>query len=741
MSLSGKKSIFIVAGEASGDLHGSSVAREIFKRDPSVFIYGVGGIEMEKAGVHLIARSETLAVTGIFEVFFKLRQLLSLFFLLVRSITIYKPDLAILIDYPDFNLRLAKRLKKRGVPVLYYISPQVWAWRRSRLRQIRKCVTRMLVVFPFESAFYKAAGVDVDFVGHPLLDRLRAAPLVSENAQTIALMPGSRKNEVRYLLPAMLESVREIHCRYPAIEFRLVLAPTLTRSDISFTADESLPIKIVEGPDCLSGVDFVICCSGTAALEAALLGKAMVVLYKFNRLTYFLATFLMTSGLKYFALPNLIASRRLVPELLQGDVTPRKISEEVFRFLENRELLKRTSQELLKIRNQLGSPGAASRVAEQAFLFLAKKEMPSSVRKTPGFLLLKLTHRIFSPFLWLASCLYGFAVWGRRYFYVVKIFKARKVPATVISIGNITIGGTGKTPFTIFLADEMKRRGRSPAILSRGYKRKAKNAWDCVSDGLSVKLDVLEAGDEPWLMASRLKGVPVYVGGNRYQTAVEILKRHSVDTLLLDDGFQHWGLDRDFDFITFDATTFKERVGLLPYGKFREPLGHLKRSNCVILTRTDQLNDIEKERLRRELHLAHPNAPIIEANYRPKHIAHISSGKEISLDHLVGRRISAFAGIGNPDSFLRVARQFSQVVDFKVYLDHTFYSGKTMGQLLKDAEKKAVDLILTTEKDAVRIPKDILKSNPPLYALCVDLEITKGKAALDALLDHLPCPF
>ncbi|MEK7791190.1 MAG: tetraacyldisaccharide 4'-kinase, partial [Deltaproteobacteria bacterium] len=249
----------------------------------------------------------------------------------------------------------------------------------------------------------------------------------------------------------------------------------------------------------------------------------------------------------------------------------------------------------------------------------------------------------------------------------------------------------------------------SIAILSRGYKRKAKNAWDCVSDGLSVKLDVLEAGDEPWLMASRLKGVPVYVGANRYQTAVEILKRHSVDTLLLDDGFQHWGLDRDFDFVTFDATTFKESrssqgVGLLPYGKFREPLGHLKRSNCVILTRTDQLNDIEKERLRREIHWVHPNAPMIEANYRPKHILHISSGKQISLDHLVGRRISAFAGIGNPDSFLRVARQFSQVVDFKIYLDHTFYSKKTMEQLLRDAEKKASDLILTTEKDAVRIP-------------------------------------
>ena len=319
----------MVAGEASGDLHGSSVVREIFKRDPSVFMYGVGGIEMEKAGVHLIARSETLAVTGIFEVFFKLKQLLSLFFLLVRSIIIYKPDLAILIDSPDFNLRLAKRLKKRGVPVLYYISPQVWAWRRSRLRQIRKCVTRMLVVFPFESAFYKAAGVDVDFVGHPLLDRLPDCPLVSENVRTIALMPGSRKNEVRYLLPAMLESVRQIHRRYPAIEFRLVLAPMLRLSDISFTTDESLPIKIIEGgdPDFLSGVDFVICCSGTATLEAAILGKAMVVLYKLNRLTYFLVTFLMTSGLKYFALPNLIASRRLVPELLQGDVTPQKISE------------------------------------------------------------------------------------------------------------------------------------------------------------------------------------------------------------------------------------------------------------------------------------------------------------------------------------------------------------------------------------------------------------------------------
>lgn len=738
-----RKSILIVAGEASADLHGSRVVREVFKKDPSIFIYGVGGAEMEKAGVYLLAKSSEMAVTGFFEVFFKLKRLLSVFFLLLKSTRIYKPNLAILIDYPDFNLRLAKRLKKRGIPVLYYISPQVWAWRRSRLRQIKESVSKMLVVFPFETTFYKAAGIDVDFVGHPLLDHLGPAPSPSEQVKTIALMPGSRKNEIRYLLPPLLQAAREIHKRYPEIQFLLILAPTLEKSDLVLCRYyEDLPIQVIEGgdPNALLSADFAICCSGTATLESALSGKPMVVLYKLNRLTHLLATFLMTSGLKYFSLPNLICSKRIVPELFQQDVTAGKISKEVFHFLENRELLKRTSEELLKIRHQLGEKGAASRVAAEAFLFLSSgltQKGYSEGKAQRVFALLKFGYRLFSPLLWLASCLYGFAVKGRRFFYVTHIFKTRQVSAMVISIGNITVGGTGKTPFTMFLANEMRRRGRSVAVLSRGYKRKSSKAWDCVSDGESVKLGVSEAGDEPWLMASRLKGIPIYVGANRYQTAIEVLKRHPVDTLLLDDGFQHWRLDRNFDFVTFDATTLKEGVRLLPYGKFREPLEHLKRSNCLILTRTDQLNDIEKEKLRRKLHLIHPIAPLIEANYRPQHLLHIPSGQKMSLDHLTGQRVFAFVGIGNPDSFRRSAQEFSQVVDFKVYLDHYFYSAKTIDRLLKGAEKRNVDLILTTEKDAVRIPKEVLQSNPPLYALCVDLEITKGGEILSTLLDHL----
>lgn len=742
-----RKSILIVAGEASADMHGSKVVREIFKKDPSIFIYGVGGLEMEKAGVYLLAKSSEMGVTGVFEVFFKLKQLLSVFFLLLKSLRIYKPDLAILIDYPDFNLRLAKRLKKRGIPVLYYISPQVWAWRSSRLRQIKKSVSKMLVVFPFEATFYKAAGIDVDFVGHPLLDHLGSAPTVSEQVKTIALMPGSRKNEIRYLLPPLFQAAREIHKRYPGIQFLLVLAPTLEKSDLIPSFRQDLPIQLTAGgdPNALLSADFVICCSGTATLESAILGKPMVVLYKLNRLTYLLATLLMTSGLRYFSLPNLIRSKRVVPELFQHDVTAEKISKEVFHFLEDRELLRRTSEELLKIRHQLGAKGAASRVAEEVFRFLKSHPEPhviprllrDSSHDVLGMTLLKFGHRFFLPLLWLASCFYRFMIKARRFFYVSRIFKARQVSAMVISVGNITMGGTGKTPFTMFLANEMRRRGRSVAVLSRGYKRKSSKAWDCVSDGESVRLGVSEAGDEPWLMASRLKGIPVYVGANRYQTAVEILKRHPVDMLLLDDGFQHWRLDRNFDFVTFDATTLKEGVRLLPYGKFREPLEHLKRSNCLILTRTDQLNDLEQEKLRRKLHLIHPVAPLIEANYRPQHLLHIPSGQKMSLDHLSGQRVSAFVGIGNPDSFRRSAEAFSQVVDFKVYLDHYFYSAKTIDRLLKGAEKRNVDLVLTTEKDAVRIPREILKSNPPLYALCVDLEITKGGETLSTLLDHL----
>src|SRR3989338_4570398 len=250
------KSILLVAGEASGDLHGARVVKEILKAQPGIHVYGVGGTELQKAGMELLANSSDIAVTGFFEVFVKLRKILQIFKCLVVSIHEKQPSLVILIDCPDFNLRLAKKLYKTGIPVIYYISPHVWIWRQKRIHLIKKYISKMLVVFPFEKTFYKSWGVEVDFVGHPLLDfakpSLESGAIfkkmgLDETKKTIVLMPGSRRNEIRYLLKPILEAAELIYQENPNVQFVLPLASTLNRQEVSSEfLSKKLPLKVVE---------------------------------------------------------------------------------------------------------------------------------------------------------------------------------------------------------------------------------------------------------------------------------------------------------------------------------------------------------------------------------------------------------------------------------------------------------------------------------------------------------------
>lgn len=747
--MSKPKSILMVAGEASGDLHGSSVVREILKRDPSIEIYGVGGSEMKKAGMRLLAESSDISVTGFFEIFGKIRKIGSIFKTLLSSIEICQPSLAILIDCPDFNLRLAKRIYRKNIPVIYYISPQVWAWRRHRIRFIKKFISKMLVVFPFEVPFYRAMDMDVHFVGHPLLDgqKSRSSSLSIKDhfgldplKKTIALMPGSRKSEVKNLLRSLLEAARQIQKYYPQIQFLLPLASTLEDNEvIPFVQNINPSIKIIKGEtaDVLFVSDIVICCSGTATLEAAILGKPMVVLFKLNPLTYFLVSLFYSWGVHFFALPNLIDARKIVPELVQSAVTAERITQEVLRYLKDEDYFKKTSELLLRVRKKLGEPGAAGRVADEVLKSLNGVQKILPVRSQP--FLWRRAHRLFFPLLWLMSLLYGGVIRIRRYFYWTGMVRGVALCVPVISVGNMTVGGTGKTPLTMCLAQELQKRGKKVVILSRGYKRKKKTSWDCVSDGQSIYLSVKESGDEPRLMAEKLKDTPIYVGAKRAKVANEVLKRHEVDLFLLDDGFQHWALDRDFDFVTVDVTFFQEKDRLLPLGRFREPLTHIKKSNCMVLTRTDHVDELEKEHIQKKLSVIHPNAPIIEANYRPKYFKHALTSEVMQLDQFVGKRVLAFAGIGHPYSFKKIIQDLrGDIVEFEIYPDHFYYSKKHIASILKKAESKKVDVIVTTEKDAVRIPrKDFLNQTFPIYSLVVDLEITKGKEVFTDILNTL----
>jgi lipid-A-disaccharide synthase len=376
------RTILIVAGEASGDLHGSGLIREMRHLRSDIRFYGIGGNKMERAGAHLIAHSSEMAVVGLTEVAAKLSFILGVFFKLKKSIRNEKPDLVILIDYPDFNLPLARAAKKSGIKVFYYISPQVWAWRKGRIRSIRKYVDHIAVIFPFEETLYRKFGVSATFVGHPLLDTARTTFSHEEalrnfgldhHAVTVALLPGSRQSEVIKLLPIMLKAAEHLKNEFPGIRFILPLADTLDQAFVEeIIVPHELKVLIIRDSiyDVLSVADAAIVTSGTATVDTALTETPMVVIYKVSGLTYIMGRMLI--NVDNIAMANIIAGKAIVPELIQGNATPKAIAKEVADLLKDEVKRETMIGELRKVREKLGTSGAAKRAAALAFALMEK---------------------------------------------------------------------------------------------------------------------------------------------------------------------------------------------------------------------------------------------------------------------------------------------------------------------------------------------------------------------------------
>ena len=363
-----------------GDIHGASLIEELKELIPSLKIFGMGGPRMREAGQEGFDVGD-LAVVGVAEVVGKLPAILRRFKELKEILDRERIDGVILIDYPDFNLRFAKEAKKRGIPVIYYISPQVWAWRKGRVKKIARLVDKMLVVFPFEVPIYEEAGVDVEFVGHPLLDRV-SCPLDKNEAKAalgyerteviVTLLPGSRKEEADRLLPPMLEGAIEaaevsrwkVRILIPASEN---IDETLLNSVL-----EGCPeyVKTIEGQmyTALRASDTAVIASGTATLEAALIGTPMLIVYKLSTLSFMLAKLLV--GLEYVGLPNIVAEEPIVPELIQGSVTPAKITEELMWLIEGGATTMEMMAGIERIGEVLGKPGASKRAAEAVYRVL-----------------------------------------------------------------------------------------------------------------------------------------------------------------------------------------------------------------------------------------------------------------------------------------------------------------------------------------------------------------------------------
>ena len=410
----GTPRVLIVAGEASGDLYGGLLMRAMSGAVPAKpaggasngdrspggagepgaagprFV-GVGGPAMRAAGLEPLGDAGAMGVTGFLEILGSLRVIGRAYREACRVLDgmADRPELAILIDYPDFNLRLARRARRAGVPVLYFVSPQVWAWRRGRVRQIARRVDRMAVILPFEEEIYRRASVPVEFVGHPLLDLVRPergraqalAPLgLDPKRPTVALLPGSRRNELRVLLPLMLEAARLLGREFRDIQYVIPVAPTLTPREVeaivraaegardSRSAGDASPraVLVESGRyDALAAADAAVVASGTATLEAALLGVPMVIVYRMNAMTYLMAR--LVSDVHFIGMANLIAGEKIVPELVQGACRPERIAGELRRILTDQGAADAMRRGLAGVRARLGRPGAIERVAATAW--------------------------------------------------------------------------------------------------------------------------------------------------------------------------------------------------------------------------------------------------------------------------------------------------------------------------------------------------------------------------------------
>jgi lipid-A-disaccharide synthase len=364
--------VMIIAGEASGDLHGSGVVRELKKANPGIEIFGVGGDRMKAEGMQLIYHVNELGFMGFAEVLKHLPVIRSMKNTLETVLRHKKPDVVLLIDYPGFNLRFARTAKRSGAKVVYYISPQVWAWHRSRVRKMRGIVDKMLVIFPFEADLYHKEGIDAEFVGHPLLEVLKSGLDrkgfgkrygLAADKKVLALLPGSRKQEIEMIFPEMLKAARSI-AQDEDMEVVVAVAPTL-QEDYFRTFYNLEGVRLVKGAsyDVMQNSDFALVTSGTATLETGLFGTPLVVVYKTSWPTYIIGRLLIR--VKNIGLVNIVAGKKIVPEFIQHRATASTLSREILAILRNGEKLATMKRELSMVRGKLGEIGASARVAER----------------------------------------------------------------------------------------------------------------------------------------------------------------------------------------------------------------------------------------------------------------------------------------------------------------------------------------------------------------------------------------
>lgn len=366
--------IMFSAGETSGDMHGANLAKALRKLVPEIELFGFGGPQMEDAGVKLCKNMLDYSVMGFWEVLVNLRKMFKLKDILVEEMKRQKPDILVLIDYPDFNWRLASEAKKLGIPVFSYIPPSAWAWRKGRAKNVAKIADKIVAIFPFELEVYKQAGADISFVGNPLMDNVKASmtkevacKFFGINAQddNILLLPGSRKQEIDNLLEPMLKAAKIISKERARAKFFLPVAPGIDKLYLGDKIKQyDLPVKLCESNtyDLMNCCDFAIATSGTVTLEAALMNLPSIVLYKMSAITYRIAKIFVK--IKYFSLPNILVDEAILPELLQDEVNGENIARYARALYKEQQTAVKIRLDLVKVKAKLGEPGVAEKTAK-----------------------------------------------------------------------------------------------------------------------------------------------------------------------------------------------------------------------------------------------------------------------------------------------------------------------------------------------------------------------------------------
>jgi lipid-A-disaccharide synthase len=369
--------VMVIAGEASGDLHGAGVVRELLRRVPGMDVFGMGGEKMRREGADILVHINDMAFMGFAEVVRNLRTVMRVQKRLKSALHDRRPDLVLLIDYPDFNLRFARAVRSAGIPVFYYISPQVWAWRRNRVRTMRRLVNKMFVIFPFEEEIYRRAGIPVEFVGHPLVEHLGVSCTRDEflrrhgieaGTTLLGLFPGSRKQEIQHIFPRMLDAAR-IVCRTPGVRAAVGVAPNLGAGALREYIPADLPVTLVEHAtyDLMAYADAAVVTSGTATLETAWFGTPFVVVYRTSALTFAIGRALVR--VPAIGLVNIVAGTTIVPELIQDGLTAVRVAEIAGRLLGDAGAAASMRKDLSIIRERLGAPGASQRVVESILAY------------------------------------------------------------------------------------------------------------------------------------------------------------------------------------------------------------------------------------------------------------------------------------------------------------------------------------------------------------------------------------